>query len=331
MYIYLKSVREDKPGEKWQKLFQKYWPFYYKWFISEGLTNRPGYTTSRNKLHKFMPELLGLYDNLIELAGGSDVASRFLSMYNPPKYLSACSQLVWDKEPLALIRNYDYDLHKFEGALLYTNWLQPVIAVSDCIWGVLDGMNHAGLSISLAFGGRRIIGEGFGIPLILRYILETCTTTEEAIRVLQRVPSHMAYNVTVLDVNGNYTTVYLSPDRSPVVTSLPFGTNHQILIDWEDYAAATYTRERQYFLERCLADSGKGLLDIQKHFMEAPLFNTQYEKGFGTLYTSMYFPEKKSMQLLWPRKSMTQSFEYFEEKRVAVNITRYGSKGSMVK
>ncbi len=148
MYIYLKSVKEEKPGPKWKKLFEKYWPFYYKWFISEGLTNRPGYTTSRNKLKKHMPEILGLYDDLINLAGGSDIASRFLSMYNPPKYLSACSQLVWKKEPLALIRNYDYDLHKFEGALLYTNWLQPVIAVSDCIWGVLDGINHSGLSIS---------------------------------------------------------------------------------------------------------------------------------------------------------------------------------------
>jgi len=331
MYIYLKAVKEEKPGAKWQKLFEKYWPFYHKWFIREGLTKRTGYTTSRNKLKKHMPELLGIYEQLSDLAGGGDIASRFLSMYNPPQYLNACSQLVWDKTPLALIRNYDYDLRKFEGALLYTNWLQPVIAMSDCVWGALDGMNYSGLSISLAFGGRRIVGEGFGIPIILRYILETCSTASEAIKVLQRIPSHMAYNVTVLDSNGNYATVYLSPDRSPVVTELPFGTNHQVLIDWEDYASATYTRERQYFLESCLANKNESLDSIKKYFLEAPLFNTQYEKGFGTLYTSIYYPHKKSMQLIWQKRSLEQSFENFTEKRVAINTLKPGTKGSLVK
>ncbi len=331
MYIYLKAVKEEKPGEKWQKLFEKYWPFYYKWFTNEGLTKRAGYTTSYSKLKKYMPELQNTYEQLTQLAGGSDVASRFLSMYNPPQYLNACSQLVWDKGSLALIRNYDYDPHKFEGALLYTNWLQPVIAMSDCIWGVLDGMNYSGLSVSLAFGGRRIVGEGFGIPLILRYILETCTTTQEAIKALQRVPSHMAYNVTVLDAQGNYVTVYLSPDYEPVITNLSFVTNHQELIDWEDYAVATHTRERKYFLEECVANSEETLENIKRYFLEAPLFNTQYEKGFGTLYTSVYYPEEKSMQLIWQKNALAQSFDNFIEKRIVVNTTKLGTRGNLVK
>ena len=65
MYIYLKAVKEEKPGAKWQKLFEKYWPFYHKWFIREGLTRRTGYTTSRNKLKKHMPELLGITNNSV--------------------------------------------------------------------------------------------------------------------------------------------------------------------------------------------------------------------------------------------------------------------------
>ena len=331
MYIFLNAVREDKPGIKWQELFEKYWPFYEKWYLSEGLRNRPGFTTSFGKLKKYMPELIPVYEKLLALTGNKDTPARFLSMYCPPKYLSACSQLAWAKEPYALVRNYDYDAHKFEGAFLYTNWLQPVIAMSDCIWGVLDGINQSGLSISLAFGGRKVTGDGFGIPIILRYILETCSTTAEAVNVLQRVPSHMAYNVTAIDALGNYTTVYVSPDRSPVVTGLPYGTNHQLLIDWEDYAAATYTRERQFYLETCIANPDEDLDGIISRFLEKPLFNTKYEKGFGTLYTSVYLPQQKKMQLIWPKNSWTQSFDDFTEQKIVVNATPPGAKGSLVK
>ncbi|HAJ19087.1 MAG TPA: hypothetical protein DCL95_03350, partial [Rhodospirillaceae bacterium] len=63
-------------------------------------------------------------------------------------------------------------------------------------WGVLDGVNEKGLAVSLTFGGRRAVGEGFGIPVILRNILEFCATVEDAAKVLAEVPTHMAYNVT---------------------------------------------------------------------------------------------------------------------------------------
>ena len=37
-----------------------------------------------------MPEIVPLYDQLCELAGGGDQAARFLSFYCPPPYLSGC-------------------------------------------------------------------------------------------------------------------------------------------------------------------------------------------------------------------------------------------------
>ena len=72
----------------------------------------------------------------------------------------------------------------------------------DCLWGLLDGINDAGLAISLTFGGRPQVGEGFGIPLIIRYVLETCRNTGEAMRALRRIPVQMSYNVTALDQEG---------------------------------------------------------------------------------------------------------------------------------
>ena len=87
------------------------------------------------------------------------------------------------------------------------------MGTSDGLWGLVDGMNDAGLAISLTFGGRRVVGDGFGVPLILRYVLQTCETAEEAGEVLARVPTHMSYNVTVLDAKRNYLTAMMAPDR----------------------------------------------------------------------------------------------------------------------
>ena len=60
---------------------------------------------------------------------------------------------------------------------------------------------------------RHVVGDGFGVPIILRYILQVCTTTEEAGQVLRRVPCHMSYNVTVVDAERHFLTAYLAPDR----------------------------------------------------------------------------------------------------------------------
>jgi predicted choloylglycine hydrolase len=72
----------------------------------------------------------------------------------------------------------------------------------DCLWGLLDGANDAGPVVSLTFGGRPQVGEGFGIPLVMRYVLQICATVEDAVRVLRRIPVHMSYNVTALDRDG---------------------------------------------------------------------------------------------------------------------------------
>ncbi len=37
MLISLKSVEEDKVGKKWQKCFNKSWPYYKNWYVQEGL------------------------------------------------------------------------------------------------------------------------------------------------------------------------------------------------------------------------------------------------------------------------------------------------------
>ena len=92
------------------------------------------------------------------------------------------------------------------------------------------------------------MGNGFGIPIILRYILEFCESTAEATEVLKRIPSHMSYNVTVLNRSSQFATVFVAPDRPTVVSRQPLATNHQHQIEWPEHEQATGSLNRAHFL-----------------------------------------------------------------------------------
>ena len=82
-----------------------------------------------------------------------------------------------------LVRNYDYPASRLEGIVYLTEWSgRRVLGMSDCLWGLLDGVNDAGLAVSLTFGGRRDVGDGFGIPIVVRYLLEICDTRRRGAR-----------------------------------------------------------------------------------------------------------------------------------------------------
>lgn len=229
------AVSEDAPGPLWAATFARHWPSYRAWYLRNA-AELPSYLECRRALREHMPELVPVWERLTELAGGGDVESRFLSMWCPPLYVVGCSQGVWlDRsgvdEP-ALLRNYDFAPALLEGNWLATRWTGPrVVAVADCGWGVLDGINEAGLVASLSFGGRSALGAGFGVPVVMRYLLEVAQTVPQAVKHLQRLPASMSYNITLLDARGEYATVYIAPDRACEVTRDVAVTNFQRQID----------------------------------------------------------------------------------------------------
>ena len=316
-----RAIHEDLPGPKWAGLFAEYWSEYQRWWLKEGNAARPSYLECRRAIQHHMPEIVPLYDNLCELAGGGDQAARFLSFYCPPPYLSGCSQAIWTGKEPVLVRNYDYNPRAFDSLLLRTGWQgRKVIGTTDGLWGLVDGMNDAGLAISLTFGGRRVVGTGFGVPLILRYVLQTCTTTEEAGEALARLPTHMSYNVTVLDRKRNYLTAMMAPDRPAIITHAAVATNHQENIEWVSHARATATVERERYLLQRLSLHREPLEKFVGAFMRPPLYSTAFRAGFGTLYTAIYRPRKGVMEVRWPGTTWTQSFDTFQEGSRQVDI-----------
>ena len=268
-----------------------------------------------------MPEIGGLYDRLCELVGGGDAEARFLSFYCPPRYLAGCSQAIWPGDEPLLVRNYDYSEDAFDAVVLKSGWNgRKVIGTTDGLFGLVDGMNDAGLAVSLTFGGRQEVGTGFGVPLILRYVLQTCTTTAEAGDVLKRVPCHMSYNVTVLDAKRHFLTAYLTPDRPTLLTHAAVATNHQERVEWSSHARFTSTVERERYLLQRLTLHPDTQAKFIGAFLKPPLYSTAFASGFGTLYSAAYRPRSRVLELHWPGRTWTKSFDAFEEDSVRVNF-----------
>ena len=314
MRLNWRAISESEPGPRWAGLFDEYWPAYHRWWMSEGAEARPGYWDSQQALRKHMPEMVPLYEQLCELAGGSDHAARFLSFYCPPAYLSGCSQAIWPGAEPVLVRNYDYSPHAFDSLILHTKWQgRTVMGTSDGLWGLVDGMNDAGLAISLTFGGRRVVGDGFGVPLILRYVLQTCETAEDAGKVLARVPTHMSYNVTVVDAKRRYLTALMAPDRATLITHAAVATNHQERVEWASHARLTATVERERFLLQRLTLHTEPEEKFIGAFLKPPLYSSAFDHGFGTLYTAVYRPRKREMEVYWPKARWRLDLRKFQE------------------
>ncbi len=329
MQLTFTAIDEAGSGKRWADLCRRLWPAYRRWWLSEGDMARPSYHECRTAIREHMPEMLELYDQLVELAGGGDQAARFLSLYSPPPYLAGCSQAVWPGDERLLVRNYDYDPRAFDAVLLRTNWLgHRVLGMSDCLIGLLDGINDEGLTASLTFGGRRVVGKGFGIPIVLRYILQTCSRVDEAVAVLQRIPCHMAYNVTLLDRMNTHKTVYVSPDRPATVTDAAVATNHQHEVEWSDHARVTASVEREAILLENLLRHASSEQKFISAFQRPPLYSLSFDRGFGTLYTAIYRPLAATLDLQWPGISWQHSLNEFSG---GVRKIEYRTQGNQLR
>jgi predicted choloylglycine hydrolase len=321
MDLHFEALSEDQPGPRWQHWFQTLWPAYRRWYLAKGDTARPTYLDCERALRIHMPKFVPTWERLVELAGGGDVEARFLSLYCPPPYLTGCSQAAWTTPAPMLVRNYDYSPFLCEKLIWKTKWNDhTVIAASDCLVGALDGVNDAGLAVSLNFGGRPESGIGFGAPMIVRYLLEFCETVKEAADMLRRIPVNMAYNILLMDASENYTTAFTSPDGPTILRRIAATTNHQDRVRWARHAEATETLDRERRLYELLANRSLSPADIVAQFLQPPLYQTEYRRGWGTLYTAVYHPVERVAEFVWPGQCWTQRFDSFHETKHILQV-----------
>jgi predicted choloylglycine hydrolase len=273
------------------------------WQDMEGLLTEEGRTPhgANRVLALFgahLPELVPVLDRL---AGQLDrpEAKAFLTHAALRPFSPSCTQIGGDG---ALLRNYDFPPDQCEGTIVSSRFLRPVIGMQDMLWGLLDGMNDAGLAVSITFGGRSVHGRGFAILIVVRYLLETCDTVDEALGRLRSLPIAVPQNLTLVDP-AKAVTVYVGPDMSPTVAPDACAANHQHLPVTEEQERAMRTLERLRAIRAAGADVAA--------MLKPPLYRSVDEQGSTTLYTAHYRPVEGRVTYYWPGESWHQAFGEF--------------------
>jgi len=254
--------------------------------------------TEQRMFAKFAPvlweELVGLADEL-----GITMERAALRFGNdgmrPP--IGACSAAMTAD---VYGRNYDYR-PRYYGAqftLLQAGGSYASIGSTHQLTGRLDGMNEHGLMIGLHQVKKNPRVSGLSADLIVRMILDQCSTTAEAVARLRQLPHAMQYNYSLLDANGVASVVEAGPGAIAARAGAWLAcTNHfqsPLLRPLNRHAA--HSQQRLPPLEAWAS----GGLSAERMFTAlnqstSPAFFHGYLRGAGTLHTIVGEPAKRRL------------------------------------
>jgi predicted choloylglycine hydrolase len=248
---------------------------------------------ARRIVGELLPELLPVLDRLVEVVDRPGAATMLshLALKSP---FAACTQTSVDG---MLLRNYDFEAALCDRLIVRSNFLRPVLGMNDVLWGMLDGVNDAGLAVSLTYGGRPDFAPGLSVLLVVRYLLETCDTVAEAWKAIRRLPFATVQNLTLVD-RSEAMSVYVGPGREATPAPEVCVTNHQDRPVPPEQERATATEARQ-----------RALRNVE-HLLRPPVY-VPFNGTFGTLYTAIYRPAEGRVTYLWPDDRIEQSLTDF--------------------
>jgi hypothetical protein len=164
----------DGSDGRWAAHLRTLFPQAEGWLTDDGRTAE-GALRARKLFEEHMPELVSLLDRLAEQVD-RPAAETFLTMAALRPFFSGCTQTGSSGR---LLRNYDFPADECEATIVRSHFLRPIIGMQEVGWGLLDGMNDAGLAVSLTFGGRPLAGPGFAVNVVLRSMSPGSTTASE--------------------------------------------------------------------------------------------------------------------------------------------------------
>jgi predicted choloylglycine hydrolase len=248
---------------------------------------------ARRIVGELLPELLPVLDRLVEVVDRPGAATMLshLALRSP---FAACTQTSVDGR---LLRNYDFEARYCDRVMVRSNFRRPVLGMNDVLWGMLDGVNDAGLAVSLTYGGRPAFGPGLSVLLVVRYLLETCDTVAEAWEAIRRLPFATVQNLTLVD-RSEAMSVFVGPDREATPAPEVCVANHQDRPVPPEQEQATATERRQRALKN------------EDQLLRPPVY-VPFDGTFGTLYTAIYRPREGRVTYLWPDDRIEQSLTDF--------------------
>ena len=107
----------------------------------------------------------------------------------------------------------------------------------------------------------------------------------------------MAYNLLMVDAQGAHLAVELAPDRPHRFSDRRVVTNHQGTGgDWPAYEQVSRTHQRAAALDEWLEwlerAPSRPLTSIDEPLRSEPVFASDFERSFATLYTATWRPRQ---------------------------------------
>lgn len=182
---------------------------------------------------KFAKECLSLYqeyypeilDEIKGIADGQripyeDLYTFLLSMYCF-EFNNKCTCIAFkDENNIILGRNSDFliELEKLYMNCLYN--LDNVYAFNGNTTAFVemeDGINEYGLAVGFTFIYPKVKKPGINSGMLVRYLLEECRTTAEAIQSIKTLPIASGQTLTLADINGDIAVIECNPEKVEVI------------------------------------------------------------------------------------------------------------------
>ncbi|WP_317318173.1 C45 family peptidase [Longibaculum muris] len=261
---------------------------------------------------KFYPEILeeikGIADGL--KLTHEDLYTFLLSMYCfEVENKCTCFAFHNGKETI-LARNSDFlvELEKTNMNCLYS--LEHVYAFQGNTTAFVemeDGMNEHGLAIGLTFIYPTIRKPGFNAGMIVRYLLEKCQTTKEAIDKLKSLPIASSQTLTIADRNGEVVVVECNPEQMAIIRpqhneSFVVTTNHfhaSKLYPYNNFNIDNWKSEERYQTAyHTLKTHTNYSIDLARDILSGKYgFMCQYDRktGADTVWSVIYCCQSKTI------------------------------------
>lgn len=299
--IRFEAIDEPLPGvqsQAWIARDSSRTRSWYRSALADGY-RMPTPKACRRRIAESMPELLVGYDAACALIPDHPMLQVALSEADPPPLIPAgCTVRALPGSEPALVRNYDFHPDATSGVIVRSHWRdRTLLGMGEGVIGYLDAMNDRGLAGAITLGGRHIYGRGFGVLLILRWLLEVADDVAQACEAVRSVPCAWSQNLLLLDAGGRGAVVQLSPDREHEIFDDYAVTNHQAP---DEGAENSHMR-----LASARALAGR-VNSIVEGFLEPPLFGCALQDWMATLYTAEYAPLTRSVTFHWPSQPSWQ-------------------------
>jgi predicted choloylglycine hydrolase len=241
-------------GRRQGEILKNQSPGAAKWFASaETKPERLGFDSFEDLQAFYEEHCPGITDEVQGFADSLGAEPEKLQIYCPPIYQpGSCSQfavmssLTSDKHVL-VGRSYEYhhEMNDFRLCTARISGKVKHIGFTEFLLARDDGMNDHGLCVTFAGGGtfkREPTRRGFAFFLVIRALLDNCSTVAEAVRHLERTPvsGYWSFLITDKDDNaalaqffdGEHAIKRIGPDSSEQCL---FSTNHYVLPDLVKY------------------------------------------------------------------------------------------------